>query len=1721
MSGFKKFFKNKGKGDKVHSKTTDESFLANIPPEKELGKMFELFLPELNLQEQKKNTMLQMTSENKWTFLCQHKSKEEIEKLREEANKQSPEFFVQRLEKQPNFETVSALSNSLNKNPYNWLADCLKFGVLSVLTQTFLKQSNKPTQSKTTNDYNIEFEYLKCFRSIVNTKVGLTKFFANSQNIECVVYCLENPKWQALSMSCELLSVFTIFPLNGQKYVLESFDKLEKKNNLKSRFSLLIKHLQQSINEPSSLEFKISCIMFINNLVNTPKDIRVRVELRKEFAVLGIRRIFNKFESEKYPALKTQITKFLEEWEIDENDIGEKIQDIPQRNEEDPYDVFKYLSANMVKSDYKKEFLSVLNKFCDASYDSNLNIWGTLDVVSSRIINEITSSQNNLNNTNDLKNNKINENIKELEKYILKQKEEINEFDVSIGNIIVASNEKMQEFIQKIESNKKKIYELKEMKDHQAISQPEENENKIEIMKINKDEEKINLLNKQIDLLSTEQEVIINSQQNENNKIKENKNTQQYKNELQSKIKDYNEQIETNKKTIENLQNDAKTYQGTIMKINEGYKILTEDFEDMEDEMFELIETGQYIEPNIEEINKTEEENINNLKSEITNLLNDIKNLDEELESVKNQLHEKLNQNNLNNEQNNLKGNKYQNNNNNNMEIKKEEEENNNDDDDDDENTKEKKLKIKTLLNEIESINQVILNTKKKFNNKIEELNSEIMLKQIGNQYLIEKWQKEKERQLFNNENHIKDIKQKFEKDRIIYLSRLVKLTNKLANEKIDLINYEKSLKLLKENYEKEINELKSNNSTNILNEKEIKLNTLECEKEYYLKIINELNDQMNSHKMISEKKTENLRKELNKLENNCQNNKRQIMEMQKQALELNEDSNAYDSAIDQIRQVFELEILDLQTELELTNIRINENKPLPNNIEGEGLDGNETEFLMVETNILLNKLEKENTSYEKIILQLQDKIDTCGKKKQMLLNENKNLLSSIEKLKSNENKINSSLYKKISNLKNQISNLIFVSILNNKDKQNIDNYFTQLMPNLEKEIEDLTFELSKIKTKNKIHSQFYNEEFAKNFKKIQENLNLFKDQANELINKIGNERIELIDKLFLFQQDFDQNLNDNNFDPQLLQQNYETRIQLLTFELEGYLELYNSNEREINEIKKNFEEQLLKVTKIYCNPNDLYLSGILHQQKEFEKIIQNLERENKKLKIKVRQERPELTEEQQLTAELFDNNFNNKILTKFIKNSKQGKLNTAPKKKMKSLHWDKLNQTRIEETIWSQISDESIELNIDELEDRFKLMNFNIMHHQEEGSDDDELDEIVKAQENEEDIKIEIEKEVNQDNENENKKGNQKEDNDDDDDDGDDNDDDEKENKNVIITILNPERTKNIALMLSKIKYSPNQIKNSILQLDDKILTVNNLRDLLKNAPTLYELNSLEEFKGITPTKIGKAELFYLEIMDIPRYANRIRSWICFRTFDEMKEIITKMTENVVSACKELQESQLFGEILKNILSMGNYLNSGTFKGGASGFKLNSLPKLSKMKSNNSEECPSLLHFLANSLKEKNSQICNLIKEIPHVREASTSSNQLIKNEMDQLSKGLKTIHLEIQNSATTDIEGKNFKEKMADFLIRANQEFKVLTEKINNMETIFNQTLIYFGEDQDASLSNFFIPISEFVIKFDRLVNERTSVQTLNQFIQLQQNKGVMDALIQSIKSGTTFKD
>lgn len=146
---------------------------------------------------------------------------------------------------------------------------------------------------------------------------------------------------------------------------------------------------------------------------------------------------------------------------------------------------------------------------------------------------------------------------------------------------------------------------------------------------------------------------------------------------------------------------------------------------------------------------------------------------------------------------------------------------------------------------------------------------------------------------------------------------------------------------------------------------------------------------------------------------------------------------------------------------------------------------------------------------------------------------------------------------------------------------------------------------------------------------------------------------------------------------------------------------------------------------------------------------------------------------------------------------------------------------------------------------------------------------------------------------------------------------------------------------MLVRLRMSAKIIKRAVLEVDDETLSVDDLATLSRLLPSADEAERLKAFEGDIE-KLAKPDQYFREISSIPDLKNRFEAMVFRRRFDLLLGEVMPDLGIIRSAAIELRQSDRFKEVLGVVLSIGNALNGGTFRGNAAGFQLDALTKVS-----------------------------------------------------------------------------------------------------------------------------------------------------------------------------------
>eukprot|EP01099_Mayorella_cantabrigiensis_P004856 TRINITY_DN3736_c0_g3_i2.p1 TRINITY_DN3736_c0_g3~~TRINITY_DN3736_c0_g3_i2.p1 ORF type:complete len:550 (-),score=209.86 TRINITY_DN3736_c0_g3_i2:178-1674(-) len=372
----------------------------------------------------------------------------------------------------------------------------------------------------------------------------------------------------------------------------------------------------------------------------------------------------------------------------------------------------------------------------------------------------------------------------------------------------------------------------------------------------------------------------------------------------------------------------------------------------------------------------------------------------------------------------------------------------------------------------------------------------------------------------------------------------------------------------------------------------------------------------------------------------------------------------------------------------------------------------------------------------------------------------------------------------------------------------------------------------------------------------------------------------------------------------------------------------------------------------------------------------------------------------------------------------KPKKPSPKPRQKMKQFNWTKVPDIKIDKTIWTNLKDDHIKLDLDELDDLFAA--------------------IEKKAPAPGDAKPEKEK---------------------------------------VVQLLDTKRSNNTSIMISRFK--PPQgldvnhyIKKAIVDFDVEVMTVENIQILQGYVPTPEEIALLTEYTGEVD-KLGIPERFFLEMMSIPRMDQKLESYLTERTFETRCSSCENGIAAIHETCQAFVKSPKWKKLLEIILAIGNYMNGGGARGGAYGFTIESLLKLGDIRANSGD---TMMNYIAKLSDSQFTETRDLEADFPKLEQSTKESIPMIQADMATLKKGLSIIQKELSESGPGD----SFTRKFEAFYNQGSKRVATIEERFEQMKNSFKELLNQYGEAEKPDSQETLSSLHSFVTALDRAKKE-----------------------------------
>uniref|UniRef100_A0A4W3HY45 Formin like 2 n=1 Tax=Callorhinchus milii TaxID=7868 RepID=A0A4W3HY45_CALMI len=261
-------------------------------------------------------------------------------------------------------------------------------------------------------------------------------------------------------------------------------------------------------------------------------------------------------------------------------------------------------------------------------------------------------------------------------------------------------------------------------------------------------------------------------------------------------------------------------------------------------------------------------------------------------------------------------------------------------------------------------------------------------------------------------------------------------------------------------------------------------------------------------------------------------------------------------------------------------------------------------------------------------------------------------------------------------------------------------------------------------------------------------------------------------------------------------------------------------------------------------------------------------------------------------------------------------------------------------------------------------------------------------------------------------------------------------------VTLLEPNRAKNLAITLRKAGKTSEEICKAIQTFDLKTLPVDFVECLMRFLPTENEVKILKQYeRDRKPLEnLTDEDRFMLQFCKVERLMQRMTIMAFIGNFTESVQI----PELIV------------------ILALGNYMNSSK-RGAVYGFKLQSLDLLLDTKSTDRKQ--TLLHYIANVIKEKYLEVALFYNELHYVEKAAAVSLDNVLLDVKELQRGMDLTKREHAMHEHNVI--------LKEFINAHEGKLKKLQDDAKISQDAFDEVVKYFGENVKTAPPSVFFPV------------------------------------------------
>ena len=297
--------------------------------------------------------------------------------------------------------------------------------------------------------------------------------------------------------------------------------------------------------------------------------------------------------------------------------------------------------------------------------------------------------------------------------------------------------------------------------------------------------------------------------------------------------------------------------------------------------------------------------------------------------------------------------------------------------------------------------------------------------------------------------------------------------------------------------------------------------------------------------------------------------------------------------------------------------------------------------------------------------------------------------------------------------------------------------------------------------------------------------------------------------------------------------------------------------------------------------------------------------------------------------------------------------------------------------------------------------------------------------------------------------------------------------------SFLDQRANMNVSIFLKQFKHD--NLTNIVKEGNECRVSLEQMKAFSKLLPELSVVKQITGYAGEL-TDLAEADLFFHDFLKLESYEMRVQILTTkldyFGEYQEIKPNLRKLE----GCCKEIINNDCLKMIMGILLSLGNFINHGSYAGSAAGFKISSLNKLNDTRANKPRM--TLLNSLVEIVVEKYPKLSGFGESMPSLEGA-------LRLSIDQLKDAVNSLKTKIDQACRKKIKfATDLQEQVAKFLDIATPQIEELETQVTDVVNMSTQICQFFAEEPKSfKLEDFMKTLHQFLKEFDKALKDNIS--------------------------------